>query len=410
MSRAPDNYTPSLFSFGPVMFFMGVLLLVALYHQEPVMGALCLALLALMVACRFWARLAAPYVSLSVFSDRQRMFPGDEFNLTISAGNRSYLPIWLQAGGPGMDAVGSPGGELPPILNGALPPRGRSSFTWRLRAGRRGVYHLGPSDLVAGDLTGFYPHRLPCRDQTEILIYPRLVPLKAPELIRQEMFGNARSRHPVVDPVCISGTRDYQPGRPARNIHWRASARHQRWQEKVFEPSAQPKVVLSLDVGGFVGDQAAEGFERVLEAVASLAVDLERHKVQVGFFSNGVRLGGAPKSGMPPHGQFGLREQPDAPVWLAENILESLARLGPRSTGDMAVRLRQCGFLLRGASLLHCVWRLDPAATAVRGVCGRRGVPVTLLLAGPLTLGPGEASPVGRGVLQLRHLVELPAS
>lgn len=410
MNWVPDASIPSVFTAGPVKFILGLLLFMGLYHGEPVFSAFCVALLALMVACRYWASLAAPYVSLSVTSDRQRMFPDDEFNLTVLAGNRSYLPIWLQAGGPRLDAVGPSCGELTPTLNGALPPRGLSSFTWQLRAGRRGVHRLGPSELVAGDLTGFYPRRLPCLEQTEILIYPRLVPLKIPEFTRQEMFGNARSRHPVVDPVCITGTRDYQPGRPARNIHWQASARHQRWQEKVFEPSAQTKVVISLDVSGFARDGALEGFERTLEAVASLAVDLESHKVQVGFFNNGVRLSGGCMESASMYSLSYRQGHPDAPVWQAQNILESLARLGLRPTGDMVARLRQCGSLLRGASLLHCVWRLDPAAVAVRGLCRRRGVPVTLLVAGPLATGPWTAMAAGRGLLQLRNLVSLPES
>ena len=117
-------------------------------------------------------------------------------------------------------------------------------------------------------------------------------------------------------------------------------------------------MVISLDVSGFAHDGAVEGFERTLEAVASLAVDLERRKVQVGFFNNGVRLSGKSMDHASLYKLSSRQEHPDAPVWLAQNILESLARLGLRPNGDMATRLGQCGSLLRGASLLHCVWRL----------------------------------------------------
>ena len=406
MNRAPDDSLSSLFSAGPVIFFLGLMLFVGLFHQEPVMSAICLGLLAMMLLCRYWARLAAPYVDLSVVSDRQRMFPGDEFNLTSQATNRSYMPIWLQAAEPRLGTAAELGDDLSARLNGALPPRGRSVFTWQLKAGRRGVHRLGPSKLVAGDLTGFFPQQLPCLDQTEIMIYPRLVPLKSPEISQQEMFGNARARHPVVDPVCITGTRDYQPGRPARNIHWRASARHQRWQEKVFEPSAQPKVVFSLDVNGFINGRAEEDFERALEAVASLAVDLESRKVQVGFFNNGVRLGADSLLRGSLQGPSGNGDHPDSPVWLAENILESLARLVMRSTGEMTGLISQCSNLLRGASLMHCVWQLDQDAAAVHGLCQRRRVPVTLIVAGPVPTGPEAALPGGRSVLHLSDLVE----
>ncbi|MBW1691959.1 MAG: DUF58 domain-containing protein, partial [Deltaproteobacteria bacterium] len=47
------------------------------------------------------------------------------------------------------------------------------------------------------------------------------------------------------------GTRDYQNWRPARHIHWKASASHNRLQEKVFEPSEQEKVLLAVEVSQF---------------------------------------------------------------------------------------------------------------------------------------------------------------
>ena len=60
MTWVPDAYISSLFTAGPVKFVLGLLLVLALYHWEPVLSAFCLALLVLMVACRYWASLRRP--------------------------------------------------------------------------------------------------------------------------------------------------------------------------------------------------------------------------------------------------------------------------------------------------------------------------------------------------------------
>ncbi len=76
----------------------------------------------------------------------------------------------------------------------------------------------------------------------------------------RELFGVPGVKSPVKDPVYILGTRDYQPSGPSRHIHWKASARHLKLQEKVFEPSEQEKVLLALEVGSFQKSLANEAF------------------------------------------------------------------------------------------------------------------------------------------------------
>ncbi len=94
------------------------------------------------------------------------------------------------------------------------------------------------------------------------------------------------------DPVYPIATRDYRHGRPARHIHWKASARHNRLQEKIFEPTAHGKSLLVVDVKQFAENEAEESFERTLEVVASLAVKMEQQGNPVGIASNGSLTGG----------------------------------------------------------------------------------------------------------------------
>ena len=120
----------------------------------------------------------------------------------------------------------------------------------------------------------------------QIIVYPRLVPLKPFSLPRRDFFGIPGARSPVQDPVYILGTRDYQHGQPAKYIHWKASARHDRLQEKVLESTQQEKVLLVVDADPFAKHNAEEEFERTLEIVASLAARLDRKGHAVGLVTN----------------------------------------------------------------------------------------------------------------------------
>jgi uncharacterized protein (DUF58 family) len=139
----------------------------------------------------------------------------------------------------------------------------------------------------------------------------------------------------VEDPVRPAGTRDYLGNRPARHIHWKASARLGRLQEKIYEPTAQASVLFLLDALSFPAEEPGpqqpdareatpgeEAFERTLEVVASLAVELERARVPVGLAVNGALAGRADCILAPGRGQYQL-----------SSLLEMLARVTRRANG-----------------------------------------------------------------------------
>jgi uncharacterized protein (DUF58 family) len=131
---------------------------------------------------------------------------------------------------------------------------------WNVTAARRGVYAIGPLRLGSADLPGFFPGEREVGARVEVIVYPMLVPLDTLDLPKRDFFGASGGRSPVKDPLFMLGTTDYVPGRPARHIHWKASARHHRLQEKLFESSHQEKALIVVDVKGF--DEDPDSFER----------------------------------------------------------------------------------------------------------------------------------------------------
>jgi uncharacterized protein (DUF58 family) len=218
-------------------------------------------------------------------------------------------------------------------------------------------------------LLGFFEKEISMLDATQIIVYPRLVSLRPVANRRRDLFGVPGVKSPVQDPIYILGTRDYQTSRPSRHIHWKASARHLRLQEKIFEPSEQEKVLLTLDVGSFEKSNQKESFEHTLEVVASLAVRLDGMGYAVGFAANGTLTGG--KSSVTPI----TRSPRQIPA-----ILETLARMKTIPSGSIAEIIKQTLGSHRGVSCVHFCYEDDPSVSDMEKFYQKRQIPVTFLL------------------------------
>ena len=243
------------------------------------------------------------------------------------------------------------------------------------------VYQVGPPRIRTSDFLGFFEKEKTAGDVAHIIVYPRLVSLRPIAIRRRDLFGVPGANSPVKDPVYILGTRDYQFSRPSRHIHWKASARHLRLQEKIFEPSEQAKVLLTLDAGSFEKSLPKECFEHTLEVAASLAVRLDGMGYAVGFAANGT-LKGKNSSVIPL--TLGPRQVPA--------ILETLARMQTMPNQTMAQVIRQVLGSQRGVSCVHFCYEDDPSVSDMEKFFQKRRIPVTFLVC---RQDPGLRSPRG---------------
>ena len=362
--EAEEGRAPSLFTLSLILFFVGVFLFVSLLHRERDLTVLCLLVLGLAGGAKLWSRVSLKGLRCSFTLDKDKVFPGEGLTFSAKAENGKLLPVWLRITLPIHGPITPSSGETAAVHESGLLWHQRVRFQWDLTAQRRGVHAVGPPRIRVADPLGFFPRQGETGAASQVLVYPRLIPLKPFSLPRRELFGLPGSRSPVQDPVYILGTRDYQNGRPARHIHWKASARHNRLQEKIFEPTEQEKVLLLLEVRPFEVHKAGEAFEETLEAVASLAVDLDRRGYAVGLATNGVVHGGW--SGIIPPSRN--------PQHLAD-ILELLARLEMRPAGDLTDTLRRGLEIPWGVTSLHFSYEASGGIGEVEEYCTRRKTP-----------------------------------
>lgn len=381
---------PSVVMLPLSLCLVGGLLFLALLHRQRELIILCLLLLAVAGGAKLWARLGAAGLACRMAVDPIRLFPGETVTLALEAENRRWLPVFLRVSVPVGGLSGT--GQLPLAAERGLLWQQRVTFHWRLTAAHRGVHCLGPHRVTAGDLLGFFPAAARAGTALEVVVYPRLVPLHRLAVPRREFFGRPGGTSPVRDPVYILGTREYRHGGPAKHIHWKASARHHRLQEKVFEPSQQAKILLLVEVAGFAAAEASGEFERMLEAVASLAARLDREGSAVGLIASGAVVGGG--TARVPIGR-GPRQLP--------TILERLARLTPRSAAPLREMLGDGPLLPWGTSCLCFAREGGPGPLAAARHLADRRLPTILFLATPDPAGQGSET----GGLDVRPLETL---
>ncbi len=338
----------------------GLLVLAAWMGQTVIVVLLGLALSAAGIS-RLWSYLSLKGVRCERHLSEQRVFPDEYLELKLRVVNRKLLPLpWVEIN----DEV--PAGFITDTapLPGNRPGFGSisqstsilwySAISWkyRLLCNKRGYYPLGPLTVTSGDIFGFYPRTATEPVKDYLIVYPRVYSLGQLAVPSLFPLGEAKSEKRIFeDPSRTIGVRDYSPGDSLRRIHWKASARQQQLQVKLFEPTTTLRVAMFLAVDSFQYDGVWNGDELELgiSTTASLANYLVDKNSQAGLWANS-RLA---DSGQP--ARLPLRGGVDQMV----SILEALAKIVPAVSSPFPVFFQgERKDLLLGTTLIFVFARL----------------------------------------------------
>lgn len=358
---------------------MAVLLvatLVAAVLSAPDVALLAGTLLVVGAASRGWAAVSMRRVHYRRQLLAWRAFCGDTVLLETSLRNRKPLPLpWIEAWErlpralvPDLQAV-QPSQLSPGVVwlrqGAALWPYQRARWRHQLECRRRGAYIVGPAHIRTGDPFSLFERDLVGLEQQELLVYPRVVPLRRLALpLRHPSLDVVGQRSLVTDPTRTAALRDYRPGDPQRLIHWPSTAHRGQLQVRVLEPATSLHVALLLDVRSWrlYGEQL---FEMAVSAIASIAVYLLDNSWPVALLANT---------------EYPLTLAPGSDAAHLERILEALARVEPAFTWPLVPWV--LGHLPRGSTAILATSDLAaelPATVARLAGTGRRP---TLLLGG----------------------------
>jgi uncharacterized protein (DUF58 family) len=351
-----------------------------------------------------WDRLALTGVEYSRAFGERRAFVGETIDLELMAANRKILPIsWLRIVDRVPMVLPLQGIEVSPT---DVPTVGRVTLVfalrwfeqvtrrYQLRCEQRGFYPFGPAELETGDIFGLFSRKHRIDRRQWFIIYPKVEAVADLGLPPKEPFGPAKaSRQLFDDPIRTVGVRDYHPEDDFRRIHWKATARRQALQSRVFEPSTAHNLVIILNVAtlakhwqGYIPQR----LERVVSVAASIAAHGTNERWPIGIIANGAL----------PESDQAIKVLPGRSPGQLTRIMEALAAISPVATKQIEDLIRQESPRLPWGSTLVVVTAVltEPlkASLADLQAEGRRLVLVTLEQVDP-------NDPLLKGIL-IRHV------
>ncbi|MBX2998869.1 MAG: DUF58 domain-containing protein [Caldilineaceae bacterium] len=309
---------------------VGIVLLTAVLLRNSLFFTMGLILLLIGLVSLLWSRYCLAAVSYRRRLGTDRLFFGEQTDLWVEVTNAKPLPLaWLRCEDeiPGALTI-EPETRINRYSSARRMLVNLFSVRWyeritrryRITGTERGAWLFGPVQLISGDIFGFSVKRESIPELTTLLVYPRIVPISTLGLPARHPFGEDKAERRVVeDPMRLMGVRDYQQGDSFRHIHWKASARRQDLQTKVFEPSANRLFLIFLNVDTYRNRMEGadpELREYAITAAASIGRWAWEKGETVGLYSNGS---------LPAGGRLRVLagNRPDQAV----RILEGLARL-----------------------------------------------------------------------------------
>lgn len=315
-----------------------------LFHQS---GLLVLSLLTLVATATGWAwsRFSLREVTFKRFFSEKRVFLGETVDVTAQVTNHKWLPIsWLRIDDEYPQPVTLLEGVRQPstkpdidLLSSVMSLRWfeRTRWRYRLRCDRRGVYSFGPAHLQSGDLFGLFSSTMILPDQDWLIVYPPVKSIEGLLLSPKEPFGETRAGQWIFeDPSRAAGIRDYAFGDALKRVHWKASARQQKLQVKVFEPTTTFQLVIFLNMATLPSPwhgSVPELLERGISVAASIASYAVEKRFQIGVFANGCW----PQSDQP------LKVLPGRSPDQLTRVLEALAAVSSLPTISLEAMLNQ---------------------------------------------------------------------
>jgi uncharacterized protein (DUF58 family) len=251
---------------------------------------------------RLWSRYALQRLEYKRHLSSNQVFFGESITLDLSISNLKFLPLpWLRIEEEiPEDLTLLKGKTQASYKPGRVVISNFISLSWYHRLTRRfpvqclkrGIYEFGPTAIHSGDPFGFFHTETTVEQTDQLLVYPRILPLEELGIPSRHPFGDLRvRRHLFEDPILVMTTRDYAAGDPLKHIHWKASARSQTMQSRVFEHTTSVDLAVFLDTRT-VSDTiywsliSPDFLETAVLTATSISADAIKKDFGVGFYSN----------------------------------------------------------------------------------------------------------------------------
>lgn len=216
-------------------------------------------------------------------------------------------------------------------------------ITYDCVLGRRGEHAIGPAVITITDALGLFEREFRPATTTDVLVYP---PVERLSGYAREAFLGGRTDAPFNDRGEFDSLREYVPGDPLRDVHWKSSAKRDDFVVTEFAADTERE-------GLAIVTEAAPGqADEMASAAASVACWLLENGIEIDVTTPDGRLSGADTA-------------------TRERVLALFARTGTgrvadrrRERADVAIAAETGGVTVTiGDSTIPFDRLVDPAAT-----------------------------------------------
>lgn len=387
--------TPSL---RVVLGLLGVSLLALATTGSAVYSRLSYLWVFLLVGSWLWSRLALRGLTLRREGRTRRAQMGFIFEERFEIRNQLRWPrLWLEV----KDQTPLPNSMGSQVLALIGSRQGRSYLS-RTRLIKRGIFPLGPTELISGDPFGLFPVSVLLQAGDSLMVYPLMVDIRIfpnpPGLLSG---GEALRQRTPQATSNAAGVREYVDGDPLNRIHWMSTARRDRLMVKEFELDPQSDVWIFLDAEREVHSalsyappsRASEVLWRSKESI-QLPPSTEEYSVSIGasiaryFLRRGRAVGVVFNSGSL------TTLPPDRDARQLNKILEALALLQANGLMEISALVTAQGqYLTRGSTVVLITPSMREQVVIAVDFLQRRGLrPVVILLDAATFGGPKGAA------------------
>lgn len=147
------------------------------------------------------------------------------------------------------------------VIDATLPDRAEAStLRWKCEASRRGTFQIPSAYLEINSPVGLWSVRSSHKIDTEARVYPDLMNERkrvAAVFLRRGAFG-AHAQRQVGKGRDFEKLREYLPGDPLEDVHWKATAKRGRLVTKVFQIERTQEVYVAIDCSRLTNRPSSE--------------------------------------------------------------------------------------------------------------------------------------------------------
>jgi len=165
------------------------------------------------------------------------------------------------------------GASIPIKVIDTIPANDEIDISIDITPVRRGYLNFESSTFLCPDPTGLFNASTSVQEHNSLLVLPKRysVPPVALPGTRKYQRGGVNEASTVGDSQEIISLRDYRPGDPIKNIHWRSFAKLSKPIVKEFQDEFFVRIGLVLDT--FISDADEDIFEEAVSVAASFITE-----------------------------------------------------------------------------------------------------------------------------------------